>query len=72
MIALLAMVLFCNAAEAGTNPEFKQTPLHGKLAKVKLAMNQPLSVWQSLDGLDKQQVRTRITITSQLVNTPCL
>ena len=51
MIALLAMVLFCNAAEAGTNPEIKQTPLHGKLAKVKLAMNQPLSVWQSLDGI---------------------
>ena len=51
IVALLAMVLFCNAAEGDTNSEFKQTLLPGKLAKVWLALNQPLSVWQRLDGM---------------------
>jgi hypothetical protein len=51
IVALLATVLFCNAAGGGTDSEFKQTPLHGKLAKIKLALNQPLSVWQKLDGM---------------------
>jgi hypothetical protein len=52
------MVLFCNAAEGDTNSEFKQTPLPGKLAKVRLALNQPLSVWQRLDGM-AQPARTK-------------